>query len=119
MLAGRCPFESNDVRWVVHQVIHQPPPPLGRDVSPALERLLFDGLLAKSPEQRVQTMTEIGALLDTLIAAQQSGVPRALETFDETQPVELDMIWSVEDLLDAPARLDAVPRAVRDLDACA
>jgi len=122
MLVGRCPFESNDIHWVIHQVLHEPPPPLDRPVSPALERLLFDGLLAKSPEHRLQTMAEIGNLLDALIAAQQSGVPQALDTFEESRALALaPSIWSVESLFDgAPGQLDGtleVPGPARELDA--
>lgn len=83
MLAGRCPFVSGDPRWVLGQIVYAPPPPLTRPVPPMVERLLFDGLLVKSREERLQTMAEVIAILDSLIATVRSGVPDALETFDE------------------------------------
>jgi serine/threonine protein kinase len=120
MLTGRCPFESKDLRWVVHQAVHAAPPPLDPPVSPALDHLLFDGLLVKSPDQRLQTMAEIGNRLEALIAAQQSGVPRALDTFEESQAIGLASIWSVDGLFrGAAARVDGaleVPGAARDFD---
>lgn len=104
MLTGHCPFVSNDLRRVLHQVVYETPPPLDRPVPLALECLLFDGLLVKSREQRLQTMGEVMTILDALIAAMPSGVPDALDTFEDpdaelagaiTQPM-----WVVESWFD-------------------
>jgi eukaryotic-like serine/threonine-protein kinase len=86
MLAGRCPFVNDEPGWVLHQILHEPPPPLERPIPLALECLLFDGLLVKSREQRLQTMGEVIAILDAMIAAMRSGVPEALDTFEELDP---------------------------------
>jgi serine/threonine-protein kinase len=83
MLAGHCPFVSGDTLWVLERIVADPPPPLGRAVPPPLEHLLFDGLLVKSRAQRLQTMGEVIAVLDTLVEALPAGVPDALDTFDE------------------------------------
>jgi eukaryotic-like serine/threonine-protein kinase len=83
MLTGRCPFVSADAHWVLARIVHDHPPPLDRPVPPTLERLLFDGLLVKSRDRRMQTMGEVMAILDAMIATLRSGVPEALETFDE------------------------------------
>jgi serine/threonine protein kinase len=83
MLAGRCPFMSSDPRWVLEQIVYEPPPPIDRPVPPMVERLLFDGLLVKSRDDRIQTMGEVIAILDAQIATIRDGVPDALDTFDE------------------------------------
>lgn len=85
MLAGRCPFMSHDPHWVLERIVQDPPPPLPRPVPPMLERLLFDGLLVKPRERRLQTMSTIIPMLDALIAVAHSGVPDALDTFDELE----------------------------------
>jgi serine/threonine-protein kinase len=111
MLAGRCPFNDTDPRLVLHRIVYEPPPPLARPVPLALECLLFDGLLVKSREQRVQTMAEITTMLDALISAVRPGVPAALDTFDEAS-TELAgtgarPLWPVESWFDdAPTRHD-------------
>jgi serine/threonine protein kinase len=102
MLAGRCPFEGEDLRRVLHQVRFDAPPPLGRPMPPALEHLLFRGLLVKSRDARIQTMAEVTAVLDTLILAMMADVPRASDEFDD-EVIELiprDPIWEVEIVVD-------------------
>jgi serine/threonine protein kinase len=106
MLTGRCPFESEDLRCVLHRVVNDPPPRLDVPVPDALERLLLDGLLAKSPAARPQTMGEVMAVLDALIAAATPRVPQALESFDEprAQPT-----WAVTSFLpETPDHLEGV-----------
>jgi eukaryotic-like serine/threonine-protein kinase len=75
MLSGRCPFESDDPRRVLTGVLHDAPPMIDRPVPPLLEHLVFDGLLVKSPERRLQTMAEILPVLDALLAATRSAPP--------------------------------------------
>jgi serine/threonine-protein kinase len=86
MLTGHCPFEGGSPLWVLHRVVHEPPPRLGRPVPPALKHLLFEGLLVKSREHRLQTMGEVKSILDAMIAAMQPGVPDALDTFEDLKP---------------------------------
>jgi serine/threonine-protein kinase len=91
MLAGRCPFVSHDPLWVLERIVHDPVPRLERLIPPALERLLFDGLLVKSRDERLQTMSEVLVVLDALIATMPSGIPEALDAFDELRiPVLID-----------------------------
>ena len=98
MLAGRCPFEGDDLRQVLHQVIHEPPPSLGRGVPPALEHLLFSGLLVKSPDERIQTMAEVTMVLDALLSAMNADLPRPIdERHDGGAPRES---WEVDIALD-------------------
>jgi serine/threonine protein kinase len=75
MLAGRCPFLHSDPRVVLHQIIDAPPPAFDPPVPLALECLLFDGLLVKSREQRVQTMAEVTMMIDGLVVALRPGAP--------------------------------------------
>jgi serine/threonine protein kinase len=122
MLAGRCPFEGQDLHGVLQRVIHDPPPPLDRPVPLALERLLFDGLLLKSREQRPQTMAEILTVLDELIATTRPEIPRPLDTFDESYAQLANALsqptWKVERLFeDAPGQLDGSIEIQVDLDA--
>jgi serine/threonine-protein kinase len=84
MVAGRCPFVSDDPHQVLARICHDSPPPLGRSVSPTLECLLFYGLLVKPREHRLQTMREVMVILDALIAAMIPSVPEALDSFDDT-----------------------------------
>jgi serine/threonine-protein kinase len=77
MLSGHCPFESDDSRRVLARVLHDEPPMLDRPVPPLLEQLLFDGLLVKSPERRLQTVAEILPVLDALLAATRRKSSRA------------------------------------------
>ncbi len=83
MLAGKCPFSSDDPRAVMNQILNDSPPPISRPLPLALESLVFDGLLVKSREHRLQSMSEILILLDDLIAAIRPGVPDATDTFAE------------------------------------
>jgi serine/threonine-protein kinase len=103
MLTGHCPFESEDLRCVLHCVVNDPPPALNVPVPDALERLVFDGLLAKSPARRLQTVGEVLVVLDALIAA---ATPRGLDSFEEA-PAQTT--WAVDCLIDdAPDSLEGV-----------
>jgi serine/threonine protein kinase len=83
MLAGHGPFETDALPSALHRVVHDAPPMLDVPVPPALERLLFDGLLVKSRDRRLQTMGEVAAALDALLAAARSEIPGALDTLEE------------------------------------
>lgn len=66
MLTARRPYTHDDPRVLLHRIVHVPPPPLDRPVPSALERLLFDRLLAKAPEARLQTMRDVKLALDEI-----------------------------------------------------
>jgi serine/threonine protein kinase len=82
MLCGHCPFVGKDPLWVLDRILHHAPPRLERPLPPALERLIFESLLVKSREQRMQTMPLVIAELDALIATVPPGVPAALASFE-------------------------------------
>jgi serine/threonine-protein kinase len=104
MLAGRCPFVNDDPRSVLFQIVHGTPPQLDRAVPPALAHLLFDGLLVKSRDRRLQTIGEIIAILDAVIVAMRSGIPDGLGSFTAPDADLADTIaqplWMVESWLD-------------------
>jgi len=61
MLAGRPPFEAEEVMGVLYQHVHVPPPPVGHrngSVPRALERLVLR-LLAKAPADRPASAKEV------------------------------------------------------------
>jgi serine/threonine-protein kinase len=104
MLTGRCPFEGDDPRRVLQRVIHEPPPALDREVPEMLERLMFDGLLVKSRDRRLQAMTDAIAVLDAVLGELRGGVPEPLDEFADLEVP----LWSVETAFgDAARRLEA------------
>ncbi|HEX8110451.1 MAG TPA: serine/threonine-protein kinase [Kofleriaceae bacterium] len=113
MLCGRCPFEGDDSRRVLARVLHDEPPMLDRPVPPLLEQLVFDGLLVKSPERRLQTIAEILPVLDALLAASRSA-PEA-DGFDAPAPARsgplITPTWAlepvIEDVISLGGDLDA------------
>ncbi|HET7502781.1 MAG TPA: serine/threonine-protein kinase [Kofleriaceae bacterium] len=100
MLAGRCPFVADDPRWVLHRIVHDTPPALDREVPPALAHLLFDGLLVKSRDRRLQTMSEISAILDALLVSWRSGIPDGLGAFTLPEDTIAQPMWIVESWFD-------------------
>ena len=119
MLAGRCPFEGDDPRRVLQQVINEPPPALDREVPEMLERLVFDGLLVKSRDRRLQSMLDVLAVLDALIAGMQAGIPAPLDALGalhrELASSLVPPLWAVESAFIDAAFEDATGR--RDPDA--
>jgi len=71
MLAGRTPFQANSAISMLIAHVSEAPPRLAA-IAPDLEDLekvqaLLDKLLAKAPEERPGSVTEVIALLDTLM----------------------------------------------------
>ena len=83
MLTARRPYVHDDPRILLHQIVHEPPPPLGRRVPASLEHLLFDQMLAKSRDQRIQTMHEVKVILDEIAFTVRPEIPDASPNFDE------------------------------------
>jgi serine/threonine protein kinase len=87
MLTARRPYANDDPRVLLHRIVHEPPPPLGRRVPASLEHLLFDQMLTKSRDQRIQTMREIKLILDEIAFTVRPELPEASPTaFDEPSP---------------------------------
>ncbi len=76
LIAGRPPFDATQQAAIMHQICHQPPPPLAalrEGVSPALEALILGGL-AKSVDDRPSDWTRFAQALSDLVANRD--VPR-------------------------------------------
>lgn len=105
MLSGRCPFESDDQHRVLARVLHDEPPMLDRPVPPMLEELVFDGLLVKSPERRLQTMADILPVLDALLVASR---PEANELDPRARPGAFaPPPWALEPVIEDTIPLDS------------
>ncbi|MBC7975853.1 MAG: serine/threonine protein kinase [Myxococcales bacterium] len=101
MLTGRCPHRHDDPRVLLHRIVHEPPPPLGRVVPPALERLLFDRLLVKSRTERMQTMREVKDAIDEIATSHRPSLPEALASFDDVDDAPAPAPeWVVESWFD-------------------
>jgi serine/threonine protein kinase len=66
MLAARYPFRADhDPHAVLHQVLHESPPPLAvAGLPPGLQEMILTKLLAKNPDARYQSMTDVSGALD-------------------------------------------------------
>jgi len=72
VLTGRPPFVGEDIEQVMHQVEHHRPTSPGEivaEIPPELTDICLQGL-AKSPTERQQTASEIGAAVQNWIAQQ-------------------------------------------------
>ena len=82
MLAGRPPFAGRSTVDTLHAIVHHQPPALGGSTAVAATDRVVRRALAKRPEDRYQTATEMAEALRALLA--QSDVheiaPRALAT---------------------------------------
>jgi serine/threonine protein kinase len=94
MLTARRPFVNDDPRIVLHRIVHEPPPPLGRPVPPSLEHLLFDRLLAKSRDQRIQTMFEVKFMLDEIASTLRPKMPEASPVVFEEPKQNLEVMFA-------------------------
>jgi serine/threonine-protein kinase len=106
MLCARCPHTNRDRRQLLHQIVDEPPAPLDRPVPPELERLLFDKMLAKSRDDRFQTMGEVKAALDALATSLRAGTSDTLFAFEEPS-FEIDVAFFDEP--PAVETADAIP----------
>jgi tRNA A-37 threonylcarbamoyl transferase component Bud32 len=92
MLSARCPHVNHDRRMLLQQIVHDPPAPLDRPVPAELEDLLFDRLLAKSRDERIQTMRDVKAALDELATSLRAGTSDSLFAFEEPSK-EIDIAF--------------------------
>lgn len=58
MLTARTPFAGEDLRLLLHRVVHEPPPPLDDDVPAELSETVLR-MLAKDPAKRPATMRDV------------------------------------------------------------
>jgi len=64
MLGARRPYAGDDPRVLLYRICNEPLPPLDQKLSPELEHVLFERMLAKDREQRFASMKEVIAALD-------------------------------------------------------
>jgi serine/threonine protein kinase len=102
MLTARRPYVHDDPRILLHQIVHEPPPALNRAIPPSLEHLLFDRLLAKPRDQRIQTMHEVKVILDEIACTLRPEMPEASPAaFDEPSLV-VEPSWVARPACPAP-----------------
>lgn len=75
MLAGAPPFSADEIRDVLKMQRFDPPPPLPKDVDPAVAALVMT-LLAKDPKERIQTAEGVIQYIDRLIGRLSQPPPR-------------------------------------------
>ncbi|NVB82183.1 MAG: serine/threonine protein kinase [Kofleriaceae bacterium] len=108
MLAARRPFDFDaegrttdrtfaETDQLLHKIIQDAPPPLGRpDLPPGLEQLINEKLLAKSAEQRFQSMKDVQAALDAFASVSRR----------DTQPIPATPMPAVAE----PVTLPGAPK---------
>jgi serine/threonine protein kinase len=76
MLTARRPFASeDDPRQLLHRIVHEEPPPLMRpEVPHGLAETILGKMLAKNPDDRYQTMSDVEAALESFIT-RSDGTP--------------------------------------------
>ena len=76
MLTARRPFASEeDPRQLMHRIVHDEAPPLMRpEVPRALEEAILSRMLAKHPDARYQTMSDVVTALESFIT-RSDGTP--------------------------------------------
>jgi serine/threonine protein kinase len=107
MLSARCPHANPDRRLVLQQIVSDPPAPLDRPIPDELAHLLFDKLLAKSRDDRIQTMREVKEALDAVATSLRAGASDSLFAFEEPSK-EIDIGFFDGEL----PEIEAVPEAV-------
>jgi serine/threonine protein kinase len=82
MLAARRPFSNDeDPRTLLHRIVYNDPPPLDRpEVPRALDDLVMK-LLAKSPDDRYPSMSDVGVVLNSLTTQGNTQQPRTTRPF--------------------------------------
>ncbi len=75
MLTARRPFKNeDDPKALMQRVLAEPPPPLGRaDVPHALGEMILGRMLAKSPDDRFQSMVDVEMALDQFTTRDGNG----------------------------------------------
>ncbi len=66
MLTARRPFHAQeDPHSVLHQVVHDPPPPLDvPNLPPGLQEMILSKLLVKDPDKRYQSMKDVQGAIE-------------------------------------------------------
>ncbi|HVA45817.1 MAG TPA: serine/threonine-protein kinase [Pirellulales bacterium] len=95
MCAGQPPFRADSMAAIVKKLCHDAPQPL-REIDPQVPEWLaatIDRLLAKDPNQRIQTAGEVAKLLGDALARLQAG---------QSAPAVVHAPTTSSQLVDAP-----------------
>ena len=118
MLAGVLPFQADTPVGLLHQHVHEPPPPLRErapQVSRQLEKIVMRAL-AKDPTERFATAGEMADALEDEIAGRRKlfGIGRrsATGTVEHTQATALPTPGSATDVVDSLPTSPPVARAL-------
>jgi serine/threonine protein kinase len=105
MLTARRPFASeDDPRQLMHRIVHEEPPPLMRpEVPHGLADTILGKMLAKHPDDRYQTMSDVEIALESFIT-RSDGTPVPMR---RSQPIA---VVSDEDVPSLPANLHDLAR---------
>jgi predicted Ser/Thr protein kinase len=79
MVTGEKAFPGQNATTVIYKIVHEPPTPitaLQPGLDPALEAIVLKAL-AKSPEQRFQTCTELSTALELYLNQVGAAMPKA------------------------------------------
>ncbi len=91
MLTARRPFNAPDQKSLLHSIVYDAPAPLlAPEVPPALEQLIFEKLLAKSPADRFATMLEVETAIEKFSPEKPTPMRRgrAMPTTPPLSPAE-------------------------------
>ncbi|HET9623203.1 MAG TPA: serine/threonine-protein kinase, partial [Kofleriaceae bacterium] len=118
MLTARRPFSNDDdPRALLHRIVHNPPPPLGRDDVPhGLAELVLGRMLAKDPAERYPTMIDVEAALAAFgTQSEIGGLRRARATLTPlvVSATPMAPVLPADKPAPAPAKL-AAPRLDTD-----
>lgn len=104
MVMARRPFSNEaDPRALLHRIVHEPPPPLDRpEVPHALVELITHRLLAKSPNDRYQTMVDVEAALDAFVTHGDGASRRS-------RPIPVPDVARNSGFMPRPARMTNTP----------
>ncbi|HET9993604.1 MAG TPA: serine/threonine-protein kinase, partial [Kofleriaceae bacterium] len=109
MLTARRPFASeDDPRQLLHRIVHEEPPPLMRpEVPHGLADTILGMMLAKNPDERYQTMSDVEAALESFIT-RSDGTPMPTR---RSQPIPT--MNDPHDLQDIARNSSTIPRPAR------
>ncbi|CAN5723086.1 hypothetical protein BH11MYX3_BH11MYX3_33180 [soil metagenome] len=103
MLTARRPYSDNSPRILLHRIVHETPPALGRaNVPEVLEQLIFDRMLAKDPAARFASMKEVHEALGEIAESVRSGDSLPLAAQSQAMPDRTPRASAVVRLPPAP-----------------
>ncbi|MFT3694819.1 MAG: protein kinase [Kofleriaceae bacterium] len=113
MLTARRPFASeDDPRQLMHRIVNEEPPPLMRpEVPHALAETILGKMLAKHPDDRFQTMSDVEAALESFVT-RSDGTPMPMRRSQPIQVMSGEDITNT-DLKDIARSSQTIPRPVR------